>query len=278
MQTRCDLHTHSVFSDGTYTPSQLIQEAERLGLAAIALTDHNTVDGLPDFLEAAKESPVEAVPGIEFSSEWRGHELHILALWIRPEHYTAVRQKLEEYNQRKHQSNLDLIRRLRCAGMDIDYEDVRKDSGGGHVNRANIAAVLLERGYVSSVKEAFNRYLYPEQGFYIPPQRLDSFEIIRFIKSLGAAAVLAHPLLSLEEAQLRQFLTEEQGCGLDAMETVYSTYDEETTRTAHRIAAEFGLKCSGGSDFHGANKPDISMGRGRGNLVIPGSFLQNLQL
>lgn len=278
MQKLCDLHTHSVFSDGTYTPAQLIQEAEQIGLSAIALTDHNTITGLPDFLEAAKSSSVEAVPGIEFSSEWQGRELHILGLYIQPGQYASVCQLLDTYNARKEQSNIELIHNLNKVGLGIDYQEVRSASCGGHINRANIAAILLKKGYVSSIKDAFNRYLDPQMGYYTPPKRLCSFEVIRFIKSIGAAAVLAHPLLSLREDQLRQFLTQQQGCGLDAMETIYSTYDEATTQKAHAIADAFGLKYSGGSDFHGANKPDIHLGCGRGNLQIPESFLQNLQV
>lgn len=276
MKLYCDLHTHSVFSDGTYTPAQLIREAEEKGLSAIALTDHNTIEGLPGFLSAAQESTVKAVPGIEFSSEWQGHELHILGLYIQPEHYDAIRSLLNAYIIRKEQQNRELISILCKKGMSLDYDEICSHSEGGSINRANIAAEMLRKGYVSSVKDAFLRYLDPRLGYYTPPKRLCSFEVIRFVKSLGAVAVLAHPLLSLNEDQLRQFLTEERGCGLDAMETIYSTYDEMTTQSAHAIADAFSLKYSGGSDFHGSNKPDISLGTGKGNLHIPLAFLQNL--
>lgn len=277
MEKLCDLHTHSVFSDGTYTPAHLIREAEEIGLGAIALTDHNTIAGLPEFLTAAEGSPVEAVPGIEFSSEWQGLELHILGLYIRPEHYGSVSSLLAEYSVRKDQNNAQLVQKLNNAGLEIDYDEIRSNSNGGHINRAIIAAALLEKGYVTDIKDAFRRYLDPKAGYYTPPQRLCSFDVIRFIKSIGAVAVLAHPLLSLNESQLRQFLTQERGCGLDAMETIYSTYDAPATETAHAIADEYGLKYSGGSDFHGANKPDISLGRGRGNLKVPETLLRNLQ-
>lgn len=273
----CDLHTHSVFSDGTCTPAELIRAAEEAGLCAIALTDHNTIAGLPDFLSAGSGSSVEAIAGIEISSEWENHELHILGLYIRPEHYSAVNGLLAQYNVRKEQSNQRLIENLSRVGLKLDYGEVRAASCGGHINRANIGAVLLAKGYVSSVQDAFYRYLDPKMGFYTPPERLSSLEVIRFLKSIGAVAVLAHPLLSLDETQLRRFLTQQRGCGLDAMETLYVTYDEATTAAAHSIADEFHLKYSGGSDFHGANKPDIALGTGRGNLAVPESVLQNLQ-
>ena len=277
MQSCCDLHTHSVFSDGTFTPAQLIRAAEVAHLCAIALTDHNTIAGLPDFLSAAKESSVEAIPGIEISSEWEGHELHILGLYIQPEHYAAVNALLAQYNVRKERKNLELIENLNRAGLGLNYDEVRASDRGGHINRANIAAVMVKKGYVSDIQDAFRRYLNPEMGYYTPPKRLCSFEVIRFLKSIGAVAVLAHPLLSLNETELRRFLTQQRGCGLDAMETLYVSYDEATTAAAHAIADEFHLKYSGGSDFHGANKPDISLGIGRGKLAVPECVLQNLQ-
>ncbi|MGN0998629.1 MAG: PHP domain-containing protein [Faecousia sp.] len=273
----CDLHTHSVFSDGTCTPAELIRAAEQIGLRAIALTDHNTIAGLPDFLRAGSGSPVEAVPGIEISSEWEGRELHILGLYIQPEHYSAVNGLLAQYNVRKEQSNRKLIENLNRAGLKLSYDEVLASDCGGHINRANIAAVLLKKGYVSDIQDAFRRYLDPKMGCYTPPRRLCSFQVIRFLKSIGAVAVLAHPLLSLDETELRRFLTQQRGCGLDAMETLYVSYDAATTAAAHAIADEFGLKYSGGSDFHGANKPDISLGSGRGNLAVPECVLQNLQ-
>ena len=136
---------------------------------------------------------------------------------------------------------------------------------------------MVHMGYCSSVKEAFSNWLSPKRGYYIPPRRPDAYEIIRFIKSLGAVVVLAHPFLSLEEQQLREFLPEAVAAGLDGMEVYYSTYDREQTRLALKIAEEYGLLSSGGSDFHGENKPDISIGTGKGELAVPMAFLQVLK-
>lgn len=268
----CDLHTHSVFSDGTYTPAQLLDEAEALGLTAVALCDHNTVAGLPDFMAAAEGRKVTTIPGIEFSTDYGGVDLHIVALFVRKEHYAAVDELMAQSQRRKEKSNIRLIEKLSAAGYRLDYETLKNSTAGGFVNRAVIAAELMERGYVSSVQEAFEKLLAPKYGFYEPPKRPDSFEIIRFIRSIGAVAVLAHPFLNLDEQQLAVFLDKAVPEGLDAMEVLYSTYDEATTATAKEIAKRYGLLPSGGSDFHGMNKPDVALGSGRGNLNIPDEF------
>lgn len=273
----CDLHTHSVYSDGTYTPGELIAAAKEAGLSAIALTDHNTVAGLPHFLAAAEGSGVEAVPGVEFSTDYGDTELHILALFVRPEHYDAITKLLEDAARRKEESNIALVMALNQAGYHLDYDTIKAKTPNGQVNRAHIAAELTELGYTADRQEAFKRLLSPKRGYYQPPARIGSYEAIRFIKSLGAVAVLAHPFLNLDEAGLREFLPEAAACGLDGMEVAYSKYSPETTALAERIAGEYGLKKSGGSDFHGGNKPDISLGTGRGELAVPLNWLENLR-
>lgn len=277
MERICDLHAHSYHSDGSFSPAQLLRMGQEAGLSALVLCDHNTVAGLPEFMEAAKTSDVEAVPGVELSTEYKGTELHILALFVRPEHYGVITCLMEDFRRRKEQSNMALVEALRGAGMDMDYDRIKQTTRDGFVNRVHIAMEMIEKGYTSSVQEAFKTYLKPG-GYYTPPQRLDAFEAIRFIKSLGAVAVLAHPFLNLDEAELRAFLPEAVACGLDAMETVYSKYDAETTALAGELAQEYGLLHSGGSDFHGSCKPDISLGTGRGELRIPYEFLEKMKL
>lgn len=273
----CDLHNHSTFSDGTDTPAQLLELAQERGLGAIALTDHNTVAGLPEFLKAAEGKTVRAVAGTEFSTDYKGTELHILGLFLKPEHFAPITELLENYRLRKEQSNRDLVEKLRAAGYLIDYEQVKNSTPEGQVNRALIAAELTRLGYTESIQAAFKQLLKPKHGYYTPPERFSPFEIIRYIKSLGAVAVLAHPFLNLNETQLREFLAEAVPCGLDAMETLYSTYDEATTAIAKKIADEFGILHSGGSDYHGGNKPHIQMGIGQGNLAIPYGLMTALE-
>lgn len=272
----CDLHTHSTYSDGTWTPLQLIRGAEKAGLSAIALTDHNTVAGLPSFLQAAVNSPVEAIPGVEFSTEYRGKELHILGLSIEPSHYDDVNHLLQQYLKRKDQSNRDLVERLTQAGICLDYEKIREKAAGS-INRAVLGAEMVRLGYCESVQQAFQDWLSPKKGYYVPPLRPDAFETISFIHSIGAAAVLAHPFLALDEMEMREFLPSAKEAGLHAMEVQYSLYSQETTALSCRLAEEFKLKKSGGSDFHGDNKPDISLGTGKGNLQIPLSYWEDMK-
>lgn len=276
MPMLCDLHVHSNYSDGTCSPAELISLAEEQQLSAIALCDHNTIDGLPDFLEVASNSTVRAIPGIEFSTDYQSTELHILGLFIQPQHYDRINELLAFYQQKKEESNLALANALRQAGYDIDYEAVKAKTSG-IPNRAHFSAVLIEKGYFSDRRECFQSILSSKNGLYTPPPRHDAFEMITFIQEIGAVSVLAHPFLSLSEEALRKFLAKAAPCGLDGMETVYSTYDETQTHLARAIAAEFGIKESGGSDFHGSNKPDISIGTGRGNLEIPIQFLHILE-
>lgn len=276
MQRTCDLHTHSVFSDGTFTPAELIDAAIESGLSALALTDHNTVSGLEDFLFAAEGKLLDIVPGVEFTTADNGTELHILGLFIRPDSFEQIKQYINKASILKEESNYKLVHKLREHGYDIRYVDILENSKG-HVNRANIAAELLKKGYIKSISEGFDTILSKSYGLYEPPERLSSTETISFIRSIGSVAVWAHPYIHMDFDQANEFLPRAKAAGLQGMETIYSLYDEETTRRAKEVAAHFGLCESGGSDFHGANKPDISLGKGKGNLTIPYAFYEQLK-
>ena len=255
------------FSDGTCTPAEIVDGAIRAGLSAIALTDHNTVDGLSDFISAAQGKNIAIVPGAEFSADYKGKELHILGLFISPEHFTKVSDLMTNVNKRKEESNIALIDSLNRAGYQLDYDKIKNSTPNGKINRAHIATAMVQKGYISSVKEGFDTVLSKSAGYYKEPKRLSAEEIIDFISSIGAVSVLAHPFLNLNEQELIEFLGTTNGlCG---MECYYSLYDEETTNKSIHIANEFGLIRSGGSDFHGTIKPDIHLGIGKGNLEVP---------
>lgn len=276
MNQLCDLHTHSHFSDGTLSPTQIIENAVEAGLAAVALTDHNTVAGLEEFLRAAEGRKIQAIPGVEISAGYAGKEVHIVGLLLRREVWSQVTDYLKTLNDRKIESNRDLVRRLNGAGCELDFDQILQSSQGT-VNRAVIAAWMLKKGYVSSIKEAIHGPLSEKDGYYVPPKRLDAFEVVGFLRSVHAAPVLAHPYLSLEEGELRTFLRSAKKHGLLAMETRYSTYAPETTQAARELAEEYGILESGGSDFHGRNKPDIRLGTGRGELSVPLQLLELLK-
>ncbi len=255
-----DLHTHSVYSDGTWTPAQIVEAAAKNDLT-VALTDHNSVSGLPAFLAAAREFRVDVVPGIEFSTDYLEKELHIVALFVPEQAYGAIREYVAAGDRRKEESNRLLIQRLRDAGYEVDYEEIVAKTPDGRVNRAIIGEELVRKGYVPTVKAAFASVLSEKRGLYVRPKRPEALETVRFIRRIGALPVLAHPYLSLEQEALEQFLPMAKACGLAAMETQYSTYDPATTALAVATAERFGLLQSGGSDFHGAVKPQIALGQ-----------------
>lgn len=272
----CDLHTHSTFSDGSFTPTQLVEAALREKLCAIALTDHNTISGLPEFLNAAKERYLEAIPGVEISTVYQKKDIHILGFYPDEEKHQELEDFLGVINRRKEESNRSLIAALNAAGYEISYQEIREHHPG-NVNRAVIAAELQKKGYIREIKEAFRGILSAKNGLYVPPERIGAFEAIRFLRSIKAIPVLAHPFLNLTEKELPAFLTEAKEFGLLAMETHYSTFTPEMTASAHSIAQSFGLLESGGSDFHGLNKPNIRLSIGTGDLAVPYEFVQKLK-
>ena len=279
MALYCDLHTHSCFSDGTCTPAEIIEQAAAMNLSAVALTDHNTVEGLPSFLSAARAKSVEAIPGVEISTNYDDVELHIVGLFLPEAAFAPLTAVLEDFNRKKEESNYLLIQNLNRAGFPLSYEDICRNHPAGTVNRAVIAAALVEQGYVTSVKEAFQGLLSKKGGNYIPPERLEVLDAIRLLRKLNAVPVLAHPFLNLKtEAALRVFLEEAVPAGLVGMETLYPAFTPEETALARSLAAEYGLKESGGSDFHGDVKLHISLGTGKGTLAVPAEFAGKLKM
>ncbi|MBE6680231.1 MAG: PHP domain-containing protein [Ruminococcaceae bacterium] len=274
MKKICDLHTHSTFSDGDKTPAELIDRAEKAGLSAIALCDHNTVTGLNEFVKAADGKDIIAVPGVEFSVEYMGKELHLLALYVPMNELDKYTAYVDKPRKSKEESNKQMIASLRKAGYMIDYDKILASSPSGGFNRVHVANALIEIGVLSTVEEGFATILSLEAGHYKPPMRLDAFETVKFILDTGAVPVLAHPLLNLTVEELRTFLKTAVPLGLVGMETDYSDYSEEETKISVSIAEEFGLVRSGGSDYHGDNKPEIKLGIGRGNLSIPIEFAE----
>jgi len=272
---RVDLHIHSSFSDGTYSPSELIKMASEAGLRAVALTDHNTVGGLDEFLKAAEDYDVDAVPGIEFSTEQEGKELHIVGLFVDKSAWGKVEKFLDAAKKAKEESNRALLRNLKKAGYDVSYEELSAKASGS-INRAVIGKYLAEKGIISSVKEGFAMILSESGGYYTPPKRLSSLDTIKFIRFIGAVSVLAHPLLNLSPQELERFLKIAKAAGLDAMETRYSLFTVEQTKYLESLAKRYELLPSGGSDYHGECKPDISLGSGRGDLFVPLSYYLNL--
>ena len=273
----CDLHIHSNYSDGTLTPAELIAIAENQKVFAVALCDHNTVNGLSDFQKAARNSNVTAINGIEISTEYNGTELHILGLFLPEDRFEEISDMMSRIKIFKEESNEKLVNNLRADGYLIDYEEIKSKNNGAYINRAHIAAELIEKGYFSDRKDAFDTVLSPDGGYYVPPERFKALETIRYLASIGAVPVWAHPFLDMNAEEIDAFLPIAKAHGLVGMETRYSLYNEETQKTAEMLAEKHGIKQSGGSDFHGSNKPDISLGTGKGNLEVPFEFYKSLK-
>lgn len=263
----CDLHTHTVHSDGSYTTEELVLLAKEKNLI-IALTDHNTTSGIPSFSEAAERYGVTAVAGCELSTVYWGMEFHLIGLFIPPEHYETVEKLCIEYHGLKEKSNIDLIDKLCAKGYELDYAEIKKQNLNGRINRAHIAAALVKGGYVASVSEAFDKLLDEKCGIYIPPKLFPLCEAIAFLRSISAVPILAHPLKEIDEKKLEEILPELILAGLIAIETMHSSYSNEQIENSKALAKKYGLLESGGSDFHGSIKPGVELGVGKGNLDI----------
>ena len=177
----------------------------------------------------------------------------------------------------KEESNKNLVENLRNDGYLIDYDEIKSKNGGAHINRAHIAAELIEKGYFTDRNKLFDTVLSPDGGYYTPTERFKALEIIGYLDSIGAVPVWAHPFLDMNAEEIDAFLPVAKAHGLVGMETRYSLYNEETQKAAEILAEKHSIKQSGGSDFHGSNKPDISLGTGKGNLEVPLEFYENLK-
>lgn len=272
-----DLHTHSTASDGTLSPAELVRRAAELGLAAVALTDHDTVQGLPEALGEGRAAGVEVVPGCELSVESEsGRPMHILGLFVpeRPENLLEVFAFMKTSRLKRNQLILDKLARL---GIRIDYNEVEV-LAGGTIGRPHIARVLVERGVVPSFDRAFGEYLGVRGKAYVPKDKLTPEAGIQALRRDGAMAVLAHPyLLNLPEPKLEELLLRLKSFGLEGVETLYPEHGFEDQRRFRRLAEKLGLLETGGSDFHGGVKPDIELGRGRGDLKVPYELLDRLK-
>lgn len=272
-----DLHVHSSASDGTFSPRALLAEAKKAGLAAMALTDHDTMDGIEEAAAAAGELGIELVPGVEISTEYRGCEIHVLGYYVSAA-YPRLKAMLEEFREFRATRNERMVKRLNEEGFSITMEALAEKFPDSVLTRAHVARYLCETGQLPDIRTAFAKYLGENCPCYINRPKISPVDAVTLILEAGGIAVLAHPVLySLTEEDLRQMILEMKHAGMCGLEAVYSenTADDEAHMRA--LAEEYGLLLSGGSDFHGKNKPDIKLGTGKGSLRIPYAFLQNLK-
>lgn len=271
-----DLHTHSVNSDGTLTPTELIRLAKEKNLAAVALTDHDTVNGLEEAFAAGKKYGVEVVSGIEFSVS-ADVEMHLIGLDFSLDS-PKITSVLDAMIKNRNTRNTKLLQILGELGMPLTEDDVLQFATSPVIGRSQVARAMIKNGYVSSVAEAFDKYLAFGRPAYLPRETLSPTEAIRIIKESGGIAVLPHlNQIDKSDDELYELLKHLKSVGLDAVEGYYTEYTEEMNIKYRKMADDLGLKLSGGSDFHGENKIAHDLGTGGGNLRIPYSVLENLR-
>ena len=270
-----DLHTHSTFSDGTFTPSQLVKYAEEKGLKAFALTDHDTTEGIKE--AKSIETNVEVISGVEISTRYDKKEIHIVGLYVN-ENDADLNKQLKYYREKRVTRNFEILEKLNSLGVNITIDDVKESCTGDVISRAHIAKVLVSKGFVGSYTEAFDRYLGDNKCAYVPRETLNYEESMELITKAGGVPVLAHPLLyKMSDTNLENMMVKLRQKGLKAVEVYYSTHSNSDTQHVVAMANRVGLIYSGGSDFHGATKPKIDMGTGMGKLAVPYEILEKIR-
>lgn len=275
-----DLHTHSTASDGSDPPRRVVELGWEAGLTAMALTDHDTLEGIPEAMQAAATATMELIPGVELSLEYDGGGgMHLLVLWLSPGP-GPLQDRLAGLQQGRDGRNLRIVEILTDLGMPVTIEEVLEESGGGSVGRPHIAAVMMARGYVPDVRTAFDLWLGKDKPAYVGRDRLGPAEAITLARESGGVPVLAHPhTLGIHTAsEMAALLTELRRAGLVGLEAYYSGFRRHERDGYADLARRFELVPTGGSDYHGTYKPGLMIGSGYGDLYVPDRVLEDLRL
>jgi predicted metal-dependent phosphoesterase TrpH len=265
---RIDLHIHTIFSDGTYTPEEAVFRAKKLGLVAISITDHDSVAGVASALVAGKRLGIEVVPGVEMSTDVGEDEIHILGYLLNWKKEDFLRQ-LKKFQAARANRNQKLLKKLDDLGMRVDYREVRKLAPRGVISRLHIARLMVEKGYVRSIGDAFEQWLNPGKPAYVQKMKVPPFEIIELLLKAEAIPVLAHPFLSHRDDLIPHLVK----AGLKGIEVYHSAHNPQMVAHYKRIAQKHHLLITGGSDCHGEAKDKVLMGKVR----VPETLLINLK-
>lgn len=278
-----DLHTHTCKSDGSYTPTELVDYAIEKNLAAVAITDHDSIEGLDEAVAHAAAlrqrglPSVEVVPGIEFSTKYEKQDVHIVGLYISYEEET-FQNALCGFVDSRVNRNRKMCENLRGAGIDITYEKLLAHYPDAVITRAHYASYLLEHRYVKSRQDAFARYLGDHTKYFVPREKVTPSQAVELILSAGGIPILAHPpLYHMGNDRLESLVAFLKEDGLMGIEVFYGTYSNQDVRDMQRLAKKYDLLVSGGSDFHGANKPGLDLGYGYGRLFVPEDALAKIK-
>lgn len=268
-----DLHCHSIFSDGTDTPEDLARLADEAGLRALALTDHDTLEGLPRFLACAPHTRAELVPGVELSCSFLGRSLHVLGLFLDPGDGRLGR-RIAGMRQRRLERNQAMVRRLRELGVDITWEAVAALAPTDSVSRTHFAKALVRQGAAGSPQDAFRRYIGDDAPGYVPLPELAPAEASAWVRQAGGVAVVAHP----GRFAHRNFcwdtaMADLKAAGIQGLEARYPDYGPQEERAFLALARTLDMVPTGGSDYHGEHKPGLRLGSGGGSLCVPDEIL-----
>ena len=280
--TRIDLHIHSTASDGTLSPSEIISLAHSLNLGAIAITDHDTIDGSKEALALGIPPSLKFLTGVEISASsnpalpYTG-SFHMLGYSIRLDD-PVLNQALDQLQDARKNRNPEIVKRLNNMGINFSLKDVEDEFSDGQLGRPHIAQLMVKRGFVKSTNEAFDKYLGTGRPAYVDKYRLDCARAIEIILAAGGIPVLAHPVLLhiKDKNRFEHLIANLKEIGLKGIETYYPEHPPDLTAYYAKVANRYGLLMTGGSDFHGSIKPDIKMGSGRGNLFVPYSLYEKL--
>ena len=278
-----DLHAHTAKSDGSYTPTELVDYAIEKDLAAVAITDHDSTEGLDEALshaEALRQKglpSIEVIPGIEFSTKYEKQDVHVVGLYISYDS-DVFKEALENFVDSRTSRNRKMCKNLQEAGIDISYEKLQAMYPGAVITRAHYASFLCEYGYVKSRQDAFARYLGDHTKYFVPREKVTPTQAVALILQSGGVPILAHPpLYHMGDERLDRLVSSLKTEGLMGIEAFYSTYTNQDVRDMLRLAEKYDLLLSGGSDFHGANKPGLDLGCGYGKLFVPEDLLTKIK-
>ncbi|HJS72119.1 MAG TPA: PHP domain-containing protein [Acidimicrobiia bacterium] len=273
-----DLHAHSTASDGSDSPGRLVELAVEAGLSSLALTDHDTQEGVAEARAAASAAGIELIPGVELSLAYDPGGMHLIVLWLEPGP-GPLQDRLAALQAGRNVRNLGIVEKLTGVGLPITIEEVEAEAGGGSVGRPHIAAVMAARGYVPDLRTAFDLWLGNGQPAYVGRPRLDPKDAITLARESGGVPILSHPhtLGITTAAVMADLLTDLRTAGLVGLEAVYSVYQRHERDGYADLARRFGLVPSGGSDYHGIYKPGLALGSGYGDLVVSDDLLEELR-
>ena len=271
-----DLHIHSIYSDGTMSPKELIDLAKRKGLKAIAITDHDTVDGVTEAISLCSDGKLECIPGIEMGAEFSGITIHILGYLFNPEN-SELRKLLARVQDARNERNEQILLLLRKTGIYISHRELSAISQVGQTGRPHIAKMLLKKGVVKTIDEAFVRYLRQGAAAYVPRFVYTAEEVFNLIRLDGGVGVLAHPLhLRRTGMDWDIAIRELTHLGLDGIEVYYPTHSKKTRVALRRYVKEFNLVMTGGSDYHGDIRPGTTLAGGK-NVAVPYELLEGMK-